>query len=260
MESEGSISVFNFANNLQSFPVGVFGLSFAISSFPFLAEAFSKNDALSFKNYFSQTFSKILFFIIPASMLLLIERAQIVRLILGTGKFDWEDTYLTAQSLGFFSIGLFAQALIPLVARAFYSIQDTKTPVIIGIISVVVNIIASLLLIKPLGIMGLAFAFSIASFVNILLLLVMLRLKVGDLNDSEILISTLKIIFISLVMGAVAYLALNIIAPLVNMRTFWGIFTQAAGTTAASILVYFGLAFVFKLKEIKGIREVIRPG
>lgn len=254
----GSISIFNFANNLQSFPVGIFGISFAVSCFPYLAESYSQNNIEKFRNYFSKTFCKILFFVIPTSILLLFERAQIVRLILGTGEFDWEDTYLTAQSLGLFSIGVFAQALIPLVARSFYSIQDTKTPVVIGIISVVVNVAASLLLIKPLGIMGLALAFSISSFVNILLLLITLRLKVGDLNDNEILSCSIKIVLMSLIMGAVTYLTLNIVAPLVDMKTFWGVFTQAAAATIASILAYFGLAYIFKLKEIEGIREIIR--
>jgi len=258
LESEGSISIFNLANNLQSFPVGIFGVAFSISCFPYLAEAFSKNDQVSFRNHFSSTFTKVLFFIIPASMLLLIERAQIVRLVLGAGNFDWEDTYLTAQSLGFFAIGVFAQALIPLVARAFYSIQDTRTPVVISIISVIVNIVASLILVRSLGVMGLALAFSVAAFVNILLLLITLRWKIGDLNDNEILTSSIKILILSLIMGGVAYMALNIIAPIVDMKTFWGVFVQAALAAAAGIFIYFGLAYLLRLKELKGVWEVLR--
>ena len=257
LESEGSISIFNFANNLQSLPVGIFGVALSISCFPYLAEAFSKNDKIKFRNHFSDTFNKVLFFVIPASMLLLVLRAQIVRLVLGTGRFDWEDTYLTAQSLGYFAIGIFAQALIPLVARAFYAVYDTKTPVIISIISVIVNIVASLILVRTMGVMGLALAFSLAAFVNILLLLVMLRWKIGNLNDRAIVTSSFKIVLLSVVMTGVVYLMLQVMSYQVNMRTFWGIFTQASVAVIAGILVYVGLAQLLILKELKGIKEVL---
>jgi putative peptidoglycan lipid II flippase len=256
MTSEGGISIFNLSNNIQSLPIGIFGIAFAISSFPFLAEAYSKNNVKKYKDYFSSTFCKILFFVIPASILILLERAQIVRLILGAGKFDWEDTYLTAQSLGYFSIGIFAQALVPLVARAFYSIQDTKTPVIVSVISVLVNIVASLTLIRSMDILGLALAFSICSFINILLLLIFLRIKVGDLNDSKIFVCSIKIVAISLVMGGVVYILLNIVSSLVDMRTFWGIFIQASLATIGGIIVFISLAYLLKMKEVRDIKEI----
>ena len=257
LESEGSISIFNMANNLQSLPVGIFGVALSISCFPYLAEAFSKNDKIKFRNHFSDTFNKIMFFVIPASMLLLVERAQVVRIVLGTGKFDWQDTYLTAQSLGFFAIGIFAQALIPLVARAFYAVHDTKTPVIISITSVIINVVASLVLVRSLGVMGLALAFSIAAFVNILLLLFMLRWKVGNLNDRRIVVSGFKIVLLSVVMAGVIYLMLQVMSYQVDMWSFWGIFVQAGVSALVGIAVYIGLAQLLKLKEIEGIKEVL---
>lgn len=260
MTDEGGISIFNLSNNLQSLPIGIFGIAFAVSSFPYLADSFSKNNINKFKNYFSKTFCKILFFVIPASILLLIERAQIVRLVLGTGNFDWQDTFLTAQSLGYFSIGVFAQALVPLIARAFYSIQDTKTPVIISITSVAVNIVASLILLPGMGILGLSLAFSIGSFVNILLLLIFLRVKVGDLNDAYIFACSMKIVAMSLIMGGVVYIILNLVAPLVDMRTFWGIFMQAGISTLGGIIIFIALAYLLKMKEIRDIKEVFGMG
>ena len=140
----GSITVFNFANNLQYFPLGIFGISFAIAAFPTLSELVSKKD--EFINSLSATLRQILFFIIPSASLLIILRAQIVRAVLGSGKFSWSDTVATMDTLAFFSISLFAQALIPLLTRAFYARQDTKTPFIIGIISAVINVALSLIL------------------------------------------------------------------------------------------------------------------
>lgn len=256
--ASGSIAVFNLANNLQSFPISIFGISFATASFPYLTEAVSKNNPNSFKLHFSKTFSRILFFIIPISILMLIMRAQIVRLILGAGKFDWEDTILTAQSLGFFTLSIFAQALIPLLARSFYSFQDTKTPVIISIISVAVNIISSLILIKPLGVMGLALAFSISSIINMSLLFIILYFRIGGLNGFQLIKNFFKIVVISFIMGGVGYGMLHLIAFYVNMRTFLGIFYQTLGTSLISILIFFVLALIFRCEEIKDFFKYIK--
>lgn len=260
--ASGSVAVFNLANNLQSFPIGIFGISFAIASFPYLAEAVSKNNIISFRTHFSKTFSRILFFVIPLSILILLERTQIVRLILGAGKFDWEDTILTAQSLGFFSLSIFAQALIPLLARSFYSFSDTKTPVFISFIAIVVNIIAGFSFAKHLGVLGLALAFSISSFLNMILLLVILRMRAGDLNDAWIFRNCSKIIFISVITGGVVYGMLHLIAPHVDMHTFVGVFLQATGATFCGILVYFLLGWFVRCEEaielIKTIRSKIK--
>ncbi len=102
----GSITVFNFANNLHFFPVGVFGISFAIAAFPSLSGvAFNRPKLIA---NFSSTVRQILFFVVPSTVFLLTLRAQIVRVVLGAGKFDWEDTVLTIHTLSFFAIGLFA--------------------------------------------------------------------------------------------------------------------------------------------------------
>ena len=92
----------------------------------------------------------------------------IVRLILGAGSFDWQDTIMTASVLGYFCLSLFAQGLVPLLARAFYAFHDTKTPVIISLISVGVNIAGSLILAPQMGISGLALSFSVSSIINLL--------------------------------------------------------------------------------------------
>src|SRR3989338_11285854 len=152
--SSGSLSVFNFANNLQSFPVGIFGISFAIAAFPAMsAAAFDKKNLVK---DLSQTVRQILFFIIPSTVLLLALRAQIIRVILGTGQFDWQDTVLTIDTLGFFCLSLFAQALIPLLVRVFYARLTAKTPFIIGLIAALANIFLSIWLSDRLGVAGLA--------------------------------------------------------------------------------------------------------
>lgn len=254
----GSVAVFNLANNLQYFPISVFGVSLALSAFPVFSQAFNENNKNKFIVHFSQTFRRVLFLIIPTSILILLLRAQIVRLVLGAGNFDWEDTILTAQTLGFFSLSLFAQSLIPMLARSFYAFQDTKTPVIISIVSMVLSVIGSLILVPFMGVLGLALAFSIASLINMILLLMVLRVKMGELDDQRIISSTLKIIFLSLLMGLVVQGLKYLIAPQVDMHTFVGVFLQTAGSMLGGILVYLLLAGVFHFEEVDSILRVMK--
>lgn len=258
MIASGSVAVFNLANNLQSFPIGIFGISFAIASFPYLAEAAAKNDVSLFRTHFSKTFSQILFFVIPASVLMLLERAQIVRLILGAGKFDWEDTILTAQSLGFFSLSIFAQALIPLLARSFYSFSDTKTPVLVSLVAIMVNIFGSLWLSRYLGVQALALVFSISSFLNLMLLLVILKIRVGDLGDLSILRNGFKTLIATIAMAFGVYGMLYLAAYFVDMHTFVGVFLQASSAAIFGVLIYFIFSLLLKHVEAINLMRAIK--
>jgi len=251
----GSVAVFNLANNLQSFPISVFGISLAISSFPVFSRAFAEKNTQSFVFHFSETFRRILFMIIPVSVIILLLRAQVVRLILGAGEFDWSDTISTAQSLGLFSLSLFAQSLIPMLARSFYAFQNTRTPVLISIVSMVINIGLGIILSQSWGISGLTLAFSVASIINMLLLLVMLRVKIGYLDDNRIVRSTFKIVFASAALAIVIQRIKYFIAPMVDMQTFWGIFIQTVVAAIVGVLVYLVVAIVLQSEEVGVIRR-----
>jgi len=246
----GSLAIFNLANNLQSFPISVFGISFAIAVFPVFSEALANNDSAKFVSTFSLNFRRVIFLIIPVSIFVLLLRAQIVRIILGANQFDWEATYHTAQTLGWFAISLFAQSLIPMVTRSFYALEDTKTPVIIGLISIAINITIALFLGPLMGVEGLALAFSIANIVNMIVLLGVLRFRLGDLDDKQITWSTFKISLNSIIGGGVLYLTLRLVADLVNMQTFLGIFLQGTIAGLAGLIVYLAMSLVTNCEEI----------
>lgn len=261
----GSIAVYSLANNLQSVLYGAVGVSMATAVFPMLSSLAAKNDNKDFIKTLSKTIRQIMFFVIPLSIILILLRAQVVRLILGTGNFDWEDTVLTASALGFFTISLFAQSIIPVVAKAFYALKDTKTPVIISLISVGVNIVLNIYLAKIMGVAGLALAFSIASFVNMLLLIFVLHLRMGHLDDRRIISSVVKMVLASIVMILVVQgLSLNrgdvvisifpglkiLIANFVDMHRFWGVFVQTLLASIGGLAVFVLVSFVMKLEEI----------
>ena len=244
----GSLSVFNFANNLQSFPIGIFGISFAVAAFPALsAVAFEREKMIK---SFSLAVRQILFFIVPSMVLLLTLRAQIIRVVLGTGQFDWKDTVLTLDTLGFFALSLFAQALIPLLVRVFYARRDSRRPFFIGLFSVVINLILAWFLAPRMGVAGLALAFSVANIFNFIILWLILRFKIGEMDEMKILISAAKFSLAAVACGAAAQGVKILVASLVDMDKFWGILTQGAVAGVAGILVYLAICYLLRSEEL----------
>ncbi len=253
----GSLAIFNLANNLQSFPIGIFGISYAIAVFPLLSKFYAKNNDKEFLRNLFHALKQILFFIIPVSALFIILRVQIVRIILGSGKFDWTDTVLTADSLGIFCFSLFAQALIPLLARAFYARQKVMAPFIAGLVSVILNIFLSWQLIRYYGVLGLAMGFSISSIVNFALLFVLLKATIREKSrdgffpsTGGILKSLFQITFATLVMGVLTQYVKNFIGGMVDMTSFAGIFTQGALSAIFAVIVYAGILIMFHSEEM----------
>jgi putative peptidoglycan lipid II flippase len=252
----GSLSVFNFANNLQSFPVGIFGISFAVAAFPALAAAARDNKKMI--GHFSLATRQILFFIIPATILLITLRAQIIRIILGTGSFDWEDTILTMDTLGFFALSLFAQALIPLQTRLFYARQDSRTPFFVGLLVVVINIFLSLWLAQNLGVAGLALAFSLSSILNFVLLWACLYIKIGNMDQTKILISTIKFSVAGIAAGFAVQVIKNVVWPYIDMSTFLGVLVQGTLSALGGIIIYLAVCALLRSEEFYDFAGLIK--
>ncbi len=246
--ASGSLSVFNLANNLQSFPVGIFGISFAIAAFPAMSSAaFDKKNLVK---DISVTVRQILFFIIPATIILLALRAQIIRVILGTGQFDWQDTILTINTLGFFCLSLFAQALTPLLVRAFYARHDSKTPFLIGLAAALLNIFLSVWLSGKMGVAGLALAFSLASIMNLILLWLWLNFEIGRIDEGKILVSIVKFSLAALAAGAAVQGVKLIIGANIDMTRLWGVLTQGLIAGISGILIYLLVCYILRSEEL----------
>ena len=245
--SEGSLSTFNFANNLQSFPLGLFAISFAIASFPTLSAL--SEDKKEFAKSLITTTKQILFFIIPVSILLLVLRAQIVRSIFGTGEIGWEETTMLLDAVAFFSISLFAQGLIPLFSRAFWALHDAKTPFLTSFASVIINIVLAFYLSAQYGIIGLVGAFSISAIINAFLLYYFINKKTGFVCHGQIHKPLLKISFAALASGFFSYKTLYFIEPFLNTSTGIGIFLQGLIAGLAGLVLYCNLSWVMKIEE-----------
>lgn len=249
----GSLSVFNLSNNLQSFPVGIFGIAYAMAAFPLLSKNFSDNDDKRFRDNFLRTFKQIMFFIIPATVLFVILRIQAVRIILGAGQFDWNATVLTANCLGIFSLSLFAQALLPLLARAFYSRHNTKIPFYASLVGEIANLAFCLLLIRKIGVLGLALGFSLSAALNFIILMIILNKQVKGILRDGLWKFFAKIGFASLVMGVAAQLIKSGLGTIVDMQKLWGVFAQGFIAGGVGLIIFIVIAYLFKVAELMNL-------
>ncbi len=253
----GSVAVFNFANNLQGVPVGIIGIAFALAVFPVLSVAAAQDNEEEFIKNLSATTRQIIFLIIPISIIILLLRAQIVRVVLGTGEFNWSATINTADALALFSLSLFAQSLVPLFTRAFYALSNTKTPFIIGVISELITIIASLLLMKPLGVAGLALAFSLGSIINLIISYTALRQITGNLDEDRILASFFKIAAAAIPMALVIQYLKYPLARIFNLDYFGGVLGQGILASLAGLAIYGLICYLLKVPELLQLKEAL---
>ena len=278
----GSIAIFNLANNLQYFPIGLIGVSFSIAAFPILSKKWAAGLKQDFLETFSATFRQILFLIMPTCFLIFILRAQIVRIVLGTGEFGWLETRLTAALLGIFALSVFSVSFVTFLAKVFYSFQDTKTPVLISLISMGLNIILCFLFvflltdsnffkdflvnflkleqIKDIRLIGLPLALSIASIFQFCLLLVFLRQKMKGFQTREILTCFWKTIIACLIMAVSAYFSLWLVVQFLEIKTVFNILIQTIITGLFALLVYLSVSVFLKAPEVKIIWSAIFYG
>ncbi|KKS64641.1 MAG: Virulence factor MviN [Parcubacteria group bacterium GW2011_GWB1_42_6] len=250
----GSLAIFNFAYNIWNFPLGILAASFAMAAFPNLAENAAAKNWRQYSRVFSATFRQIIFLIIPASALFLVLRAQIVRVVLGAGKFDWQDTVLTLETLQFLTLGLFAEGLNLLVARSFFALEDTKTPFFLGAASSVFRIFGALFFSAKMGVAGLAFGYALGGIIYFILLLAFLSRRV-DLRIKEISLSAAKIVPASLAGGITAFFSLRIFDGFLNTGTLVGIFTQGFLAGIAGIIIYLAICYLLRSPELNDILQ-----
>lgn len=256
--ASGSLAVFTLANNIQSVPLGLFGIAFSLAVFPSLSLLIAEKRERDFFLVLAQTARRILFFVLPLSIFMIIFRAQFVRVILGAGYFDWEDTIMTFEVLKFLSMSLFAQSLIPLFARAFFALQNTRTPLYIALVSEAVHIVLIPILLPEYAILGLAIAFSASSVLNLVLLYVALRKRISVWDDRAFLFPVIKIFFAALVAGIIAQASKSVFALTTNeLDTFLEVFLQLVTGVAIGGVSFVALCHWFQIDELRMVKRFI---
>ncbi len=254
------VTIFSFAQHLQQLPVGLFGATVAQAALPALSFSSAREDKEQFKKTIVTALHQILFFVLPVSVLFMVLRIPVVRLVFGASRFDWQATVLTGMTLSAFSISIFAQAITHVLARGFYALYDTKTPVIVGIITILMNTVLSVVLIRVyhLPIWSLGISTSCASIVNTLLLLILLDRRVQHFSRFELLVPPLKMAIATLATGITLYVPLKLLDQLVfdTTRTF-GLMLLTGTTAAIGLSTYFFLSWVLGVGEVASFLRLI---
>lgn len=243
---QGSITSLYYSNRVMQLPLALFGISLASVCLPSMSRSVAKNDIGSVKKTLNYSLRLMLLAVLPATIGLMVLSGPIIKLLFERGAFDSTATALTASCLFFYSIGLIAYSGVKILANSFYAFQDTKMPLKIAYVSMVINIILNVILMRPLGVGGLALATAISSWINMTLLFYFLRKKLGLLDIKKTLPSIWKIILASVMMGLCAYFLSSFV--------FVGnIFAQVLATIACAVGLYAVLLKFFRLKELSEI-------
>ncbi len=176
----GSLAVFNFASSLMAFPAVIFGVSFAVAAFPALSRV--KDNKSEFINIVKKTAKKIIYFLLPAVLLYIVFRKPIVGLVFGYGKFGIASQSLTSDVLLIFSFGILAHGLLPFMVRIFFSMENTKIPLLTGLLSSIVSIAIAAVFARQIGPAGLALAVVCGNWLNLLALFLIFMRKVRNWN------------------------------------------------------------------------------
>lgn len=270
----GSVSVFQFAHNLHSVPLAVIGASYSVAAFPVLSQLYANNNLSKFRMYITTALRHIIFWSVPVIVLIIVLRAQIVRVVLGSGAFDWEDTRLTAAVLAILVLALLAHSINLLIIRVFYAAGHTKIPLYVVLGGAVLAIGGTMRLDALYGkypefaatvadtmrltevagteVLVIAIGYTVAIIVQSLALLVCARF-VFALRLTPLFVPLLNAIAAALVGGMSAYVALHFLVEGINPNTFVGIFLQGL---LAGVIGLCGAALTYLGMQTAEVREI----
>lgn len=275
----GSISIFNFSFNLQSVPLNIIGISYAVAVFPTLAKSVSFGKMDEFKKHLKSAARAIIFWSLPVTFLFIVLRAQIVRVILGSGSFSWDNTRLVAASLAIFSISVVAQGMIALLSRSYYALGNTKRPLIVNLLCSIFIIILSYVFIhlfenvimfryfiesmlkvsdiEGTEVLMLPLAYSVGTLLNFFFHWFFVR---RDFMNGESFISQtfFQSLGASFILGLVSYLSLNALSPVFGTTTFWGVFLQGFISGILGIMAGFVVLYLLKNEELRNLIDTLK--
>ncbi len=279
-QKEGAISIFNLALNLQMVPVTIIGASYSVAAFPSLARFFAAGEKDKFIDQIAGAGRQIIFWSMPAIFLFFVLRAQIVRVILGSGRFSWADTRLTAAALALFSISILAQSLILLLVRGYYAAGRTKRPLIVNVIFSSLTILFAYFLswlfvrapefrffiesflrvedIQGTSILMFPLAYSVGTILNFFGLWFLFRRDFLDHKITYLRQTFFQSLWASFFIGFTAYYFLGVFDDFLNINTFFGILGQGLFSGILGILAGVVILWLLKNGELSDAWQTFR--
>lgn len=257
-QEQGAVSWLQYAFRLMYLPIGLFGVSIATAALPDLSRQATDADKSAMRSTISSGLRLMLMLNVPATIGLMVLARPIVELILEHGRFTSKDTVATAMALMFYAPGLLGYSAVKIASPSFYALRDSRTPVIISIASVTLNLVLNLVLVRVMGYRGLALGTAIAALFNAIALLVLLGRRIGGLDGTRVTVAMIKITIASAVMGAAALLTSYWLQSVLPGEQWYIRMVQVFGAIGAGIVVLLGSAKVLGISELMTALDRVR--
>jgi putative peptidoglycan lipid II flippase len=256
-EGTGAVSALSFAFRLMYMPIGIFGVSIATAVVPTLSRHAAKNDIAGMRDTVSSGLRLMLMLNVPATVGLMVLATPIVALIFEHGRFTAANTAATAAALACYAPGLIGYSAVKIAVPAFYSLRDSRTPVLVSVTTVLVNVGLNLTLVRIMGFQGLALGTSVSALVNAGVLLWLLRSRLGGLDQRRVGDSFARIGAASLVMGLAAWAADAAIASWLPARTIPVMALRVASSITVALIVLDQAARLLQAREFNEARAMV---
>jgi putative peptidoglycan lipid II flippase len=253
---EGSVSYLYYADRLVQFPLGLFAIALATAVLPSLSRQAARSDLVGLADTFGHALQLVLFITVPAMVGLILLREPIVTLLFQRGDFGPATTRLTAVALLYYSLGLWAFAAVRILVSTFYALQDTRTPVITATVAIAANIVLGIVLMGPLAHGGLALATALASMLNLALLVLALRRRLGVLGWRPIAFSAAKSVFAAGLMGAAILFAGRLCLP-APQTGGWALLIGLGAVITVGALLYLVIARMMGMAQVDAVLEIM---
>ena len=254
---DGVITALNNANRLNGFVMGLFIATLGAVIYPTLSKLSTENNKEKFAESVATSVNCVNLLVLPASVGAIVLATPVVRILFQRGAFNERSTTLTATALVFYSVGMVGFGLRDILGKVFYSLKDTKTPMINGMITVVLNIILNIALVKVMRHGGLALATSLSAIICILLLFGSLKKKIGYYGQDKIKSTFFKSLIASLVMGVVTYFVYKFFNGMLGLGFIPEVISLGV-SVGAGVIAYAVLVKVFKVEEIDMLIDMVK--
>ncbi|MBU3924502.1 MAG: murein biosynthesis integral membrane protein MurJ [Patescibacteria group bacterium] len=255
--ASGSLSIFYLASNIHNIFFGLIGISFSVAAFPALSAYLANGEKEKFTAVFSRTMREIIFFIIPATVFLIVFRSEIVHFIGGRGNIDY---IATKSSLVFLALGLAAQSLVSQIVRTFWALGDTKTPFYASLFGLAANVGAATWFVfySGFGVVGLAIAFSLTNIVNFFMLYFFLRRKINYLDEARVVNSFVRIFAASLLGGSAVWFLANLFPGDFDKMGGLALVARLTAGFIATALAFSFFAWIFHVRELSMFVKAVK--
>ena len=247
----GRVAIFNFANDLNGLILGVIAIPLGVAVFPLFSEEVSRDRIQELGDTVTKTIRQLLFLMIPATILFFVLRAQIVRLTLGYGKFDWVDTVLTIETLGLFLVGLVFQGILAIIMRAFFALEDARTPFWILLMGILAGLLVAVVFSPTLDVSALALGMSVTAVFDALILSYILSRRIKSANIAVLISPIFVFIFGAVAAGFTSHYLLYFLDRFLDTHKVLHLIIQGGLAGLAGALVYLLITFLFNIQEAK---------